>query len=278
MIFFHRKQIENLKKIYLSGKIPHAFLFVGEEGLGKKEVALEFASWILKTKKLTSHPDFILLEPQKDEIKIDQIRELKERLSLKAVTAPLKVAILDKAEKMTISAQNCFLKTLEEAKSSILILIAKNEKLLLPTIASRCEKIKFFLPKKEDLENYLKEKGIEKEKLQKILEFSQGKPKKAMELLENKQKLEKIETLSKILDKISQLSLFERFQLVKWMLENFTFFEALELLIQKKRKELIKEEKFENLKILKELQKIYYYSFNYKLDKKLTLENIFLKL
>jgi len=121
MIIGHQKQWEFLKFLVKIKKIPHALLFVGPEKIGKKTLALEFASLILK-QSLRGHPDFVFLEPINGEIKISQIRELILRLSLKKSSAPFKIVIIDNAHLMNFQAQNCFLKTLEEPKGeSVLI-------------------------------------------------------------------------------------------------------------------------------------------------------------
>ena len=78
-------------------------------------------------------------------ISIEQIRELQNFLSYKSYYGGFKAIIIDNAERMTFEAQNCFLKTLEEPKGkTIIFLILSKPDLLLPTIISRCQEIKFF--------------------------------------------------------------------------------------------------------------------------------------
>ena len=169
MVIGHQKQWQYLKRMVDSGKIPQALLFSGQEKLGKKKVALEFISLLFKESPI-GHPDFLLIEPKERQIKIDQIRDLSWRLSLKPIKSFLKAAIIDQAHLMTIEAQNCFLKTLEEPRGeTILILITEYPNFLLPTILSRCEILKFYPVKNEELRKFLIEKGIEKEKIEKIL-------------------------------------------------------------------------------------------------------------
>ncbi len=88
-----------------------------------------------------NNPDFHLIEGEKS-IKIAQIKELKEKVSLKPFSAEAVVVLINEAEKMTLPAQNSLLKVLEEPpQSSRIILTAPNGKNLLPTIASRCQTI-----------------------------------------------------------------------------------------------------------------------------------------
>lgn len=79
---------------------------------------------------------------EKNSLGIEEIRELEKTLTLRPVSFPIKVFLIKEAEKMTVPAQNAFLKTLEEhPEYSIIILCTVNFQLLLPTIISRCQKI-----------------------------------------------------------------------------------------------------------------------------------------
>ena len=166
LIIGHQKQWQYLKKLAETDKLPHALLFYGQEKLGKKTFALEFVKWLLKDDiEKRQHPDFIFIEPEEKEIKISQIRELIWRLSLKPSLAPLKAAIINQAHCMNQEAQSCFLKTLEEPKGkTVLILVSEYPEALFPTILSRLQKIRFYPPKLAEMDDYLKEKGLEKKR------------------------------------------------------------------------------------------------------------------
>lgn len=85
------------------------------------------------------HPDLLVLKPIKDNLTINQIRELKNKLALKPYSAPVKLAVILAADKLTLPAQNALLKTLEEPPAhSLIILVTDQPDLLLPTILSRC--------------------------------------------------------------------------------------------------------------------------------------------
>jgi DNA polymerase-3 subunit delta' len=275
MILGHEKQIKLLKEILNSGKIPHAFLFCGKERLGKRKIAFEFASWILNP-QLQNHPDFFYVEPIKNQISIEQIRDLIWKISLKPFNSKYKVAIVDSANRMTLEAQNCFLKTLEEPRgNSVIILISESENLLLPTIVSRCQRIKFFPVEKEKIERFLKEKGVEETKIKRILRFAQGRPGMAIELLENEKKLEEFEKIEKDLIKIKNGEISFKFQKVKEFLENLDIFEILEVLAIHFKEKILEEKSKE---ILEEIQKIYFLTKTSNVDKRLALEILFLKL
>lgn len=138
----HQKQWKFLKKSAELGRLPHALLFYGQKGLGKKALAIELSKFLLGK---ISPPDFILIEPQEKEIQIAQIRSLIQGLSLKPYIADFKIAVLNKAHLMTPESQNCFLKFLEEpTDKTYLILITEYPAMLLPTILSRVQKLRFF--------------------------------------------------------------------------------------------------------------------------------------
>ena len=275
MILGHEKQINILKEILDSGKIPHAFLFYGREKLGKRKVAFEFASWILNSSPI-NHPDFFYVEPVKNQISIEQIRELIWKISLKPFKSKNKVAIIDSANRMSLDAQNCFLKTLEEPRgNSVIILISEMENLLLPTIVSRCQKMKFFPVENSKIEEFLRKKGVDEKKIQRILKFTQGRPGVAIELLENEKKLEEFEKFEKDLVKIENREIAFKFQKVKELFQELDLFEILEVMSLHFKEKIFDEKARE---ILKEIQKIYFLTKTSNLDKRLALEILFLKI
>lgn len=138
----------------------HSYLFYGTEGIGKKIFAIEFAKMILCNNESencpcdicksciefnsSNNPDFFIIEPDGNSIKIDQIRQMQKSMLEKPVGESKKVYIINDSDTMTKEAQNCMLKTLEEPQDYIvIILIASNENNILPTVKSRCTKIYF---------------------------------------------------------------------------------------------------------------------------------------
>ncbi len=163
-IIGHAEIIRQLKKNSVARKIPHAIIFSGVEGIGKRTVAEVFAASLLcenlnggepcgtcpdcKLMKGKSHPDFYVVEPEETKtarnIKIGQIRELQSQVSLKPVQAERRVVIIDGAEFLRTAAANSLLKTLEEPPgATIFILITANRAGLLMTMRSRCVTINF---------------------------------------------------------------------------------------------------------------------------------------
>lgn len=144
MLIGHKKQREFLKNKFETGQLSHAYLFTGAREIGKKIFAVEFAE-IIGCK----FPDLLIVEPSEGkEIPIVKIKEVQNFLAYKSYNGGFKMVVVDDAEKMNQEAQSCFLKTLEEPKGkTLLILISSKPDMLLPTIISRCQTIKFFKPK-----------------------------------------------------------------------------------------------------------------------------------
>jgi len=228
MIIGHKKQWQFLEKIAKSEKVPHALLFSGQEKLGKKTIAVEFVK-LFFGKDIFSHPDFTLVEPINNEIQISQIRDLNWKLSLKPFSAPLKAAIIDKAHLMNQEAQNCFLKTLEEPKGkALLILVTEYPETLFSTILSRCENFKFYPVPKIEIEEFLKNRGIAKEKLEEIVRISQGRPGVSVDFISNEGKMDNQKQIIKDLNKIIDSDLVYRFQYAKDLSESDNIKETLE--------------------------------------------------
>lgn len=157
-IIGNEKNKELLKNIIDTNNIAHSYMFVGKDSIGKFLFAKEFSKGILciNDKKpcnncksciefeTHNNPDFSILEPEGNSIKIDQIRELTKKVYEKPVVSHRKVYIINDSNCMTKEAQNSLLKTLEEPPEYVtIILIASNENLFLPTIKSRCTKVTF---------------------------------------------------------------------------------------------------------------------------------------
>jgi DNA polymerase-3 subunit delta' len=165
-IIGHDRPVTILKRALANHSLAHAYLFSGEQGIGKRMTALSLAAALncaapgpdggcgscasCRKVAAASHPDVHLLLPDGDEIKIDQVRQLQADLSLKAFEGKRKVLIVDGAESMNEPSSNAFLKTLEEPPGdSLIILISSLPHGLLATIRSRCQEVKFQpLPRK----------------------------------------------------------------------------------------------------------------------------------
>lgn len=177
-IIGHRLQIENLLKMQEKKQIPHALLFSGPKGIGKKTLARAFSAELLggnsdKLVEIGNHPDFHLLkkEPEKKEVLVDQVRELSSRLKLKPYQSDLTLALIDDAHELNLTAANALLMTLEEPPShSHLILVSDTPHKLPETIISRCQIVSFAPLSTQELEELIKKLfQIEDEKLLNLL-------------------------------------------------------------------------------------------------------------
>ena len=163
---------ELLQSIKLN-KISHSYLFIGTSGIGKKQIAKEFSKMILCLNKekycnkcksciefdTNNNPDFQIIEPDGSSVKIEQIRQMQKKIIEAPIISERKVYIVDDADKMTVEAQNCLLKTLEEPpKFANIILIGSVESDFLSTIKSRCTILKFQDIEESEIRKYLQEK------------------------------------------------------------------------------------------------------------------------
>lgn len=155
----HRKILELLTRVVHTKRLAHAYVFSGLEGIGKRLTALALAKNLLCSSgggkscgtcsaciqvDRGSHPDLMIIEPEKGVITIDCIRNLKRELSRKSFSGGYKVCLIDDAEKMNLQSENALLKTLEEpTPDTVIILITGKPYRLLPTVLSRCQHLKF---------------------------------------------------------------------------------------------------------------------------------------
>lgn len=214
-IIGHQKQINFLLRLHKFKRVPHLFLFIGPEKVGKKTIAIEFSKLLLP-KLSFSHPDFIFLTPEKDTISIEAVREAIFKISLKPMVGESKILVVDNAHCMTKEAQNSFLKTLEEPKGKTFIfLITHFPTQILPTIHSRAQKIKFNLVPKSEIEQYLLKKKIPPKEREFILKIAQGRPGVMLELLSNKNLLKDYEKLEKIIKELPQIPIYKRLEILE---------------------------------------------------------------
>lgn len=153
--------------------VSHGYLFAGPEGVGKKQTALALAQYLncsqpdmaaaescghcpscIKIQQL-EHPDVLMVEPTGTSIKIEQIRLINAKASLRSYEGKYKIILINDAHLMTTEAANSLLKTLEEPVSdTVFVLVTAQPQQLPVTIISRCQQISFkplSLPILEDI-------------------------------------------------------------------------------------------------------------------------------
>ena len=210
-----------------SGRINHAYLFTGKKGVGKKKLAFQFArSLFCKENKADScdecsdckkidhfnHPDVQLIERGENEkkIKIAQIRALQKNISFKPYEGERKVYIIDDADKMTLQAANCLLKTLEEPPAyAVLILLASEVNRLLSTVISRCQRIRLYNISREKIMEELLLRNVEEERAELISGLAGGSFDRACSLVEDEDFIEDRNVVMNILEEIPEMNTVE---------------------------------------------------------------------
>ena len=171
-LLINKEVNENLESILNRKAFSNGYIFYGPEGIGKKQTSIKFIKEIFNKyssnsnieKKIidNNHPDFLIIEPtyflkgnlinrseaepsknNKGTIRIEQIRNLKTFLGQKSIESGQKIVLIDDAHLLNEAASNCLLKTLEEPANGIFILLTSRLNLLLDTIISRCQLIRF---------------------------------------------------------------------------------------------------------------------------------------
>ncbi len=196
-------------------KVVNSYLFLGSEGIGKKAVALQFAKALncvdedsekgdacdhcASCKKIDRalHPDVLLIEPEGQNIKVDQVRQLQKGLAYRPYEGKRRVCILTAVDRMAPNMSNILLKTLEEPPlHTVIVLLANNSRFILPTILSRCQLIRFNPLPTPLVAKWLTEiKGIREEEAHLLASLSEGSPGKALEIQEEMRQIPREELL-----------------------------------------------------------------------------------
>ncbi|HHO47062.1 MAG TPA: DNA polymerase III subunit delta' [Desulfobacteraceae bacterium] len=154
------KAVQLLGRALAGGRLAHAYLFIGPDGVGKATAARSMAAALFCREGppaapcrqcggcrkffANNHPDFHHILPQGAVIKIDQVRGLKKLLSFPPLESGLRVILLEDVHTMRREAANSLLKLLEEPPpGNLLLLTADESEPLLPTILSRCQTVPF---------------------------------------------------------------------------------------------------------------------------------------
>ena len=289
--FFLNEEINKyLNRIIKNKSFTNGYIFYGAEGVGKKQTALKFIKEISKESSLSgnieeritnnNYPDFLIIEPTStleakrsksshlekttksgsEIIKIAQIRNIKTFLGQKSINSEKKIVLILDAHLLNEAASNCLLKTLEEPNNGIFILLTSKLNLLLDTIISRCQLVRFRSFSSKQINSLLKDcldpsqfNIDSKFKLEDLINFSNGSPGK---LLKN------IEILNALPDEItdklnspikSSLKILEVSKLITEQLEihqQICLVNLIQIIWWKKTKNISLVKKLENLKYL----------------------------
>lgn len=247
------EQKEYFKRALQSNRLSHSYLFQGIKGVGKMTFALHLAAQIVcecpvngeacgecvacQLSACSSHPDIIKVEKDGKTIKVDTVREkVVKELSIKPYRAKRKVIIVEDADCMGIEAQNAILKSIEEPVGfATIILVSQNNAKLIETILSRCIAIRFNPNTKEEILQYLEEKGLSEDQKRLCAMLSNGSIGQLVKLLEDDVYWELRKDAISYFKRLLQGNLFEILQLAKEIcsedkeapLKNFEFWKLI---------------------------------------------------
>ncbi|KAF0195595.1 MAG: DNA polymerase III subunit delta' [Bacillota bacterium] len=153
----HLPIVSLLRRVARSERVGHAYLFVGQRGVGKYTLAKAFAAHILclsnqgpcgvcescRLLASDSNPDLVEILPQGQSFRISQIRELNRHCLLRPSLGTRRVYILHNVEKLTADAANSFLRTLEEPPPHVTFVLLASTQDVISTILSRCQVLRF---------------------------------------------------------------------------------------------------------------------------------------
>lgn len=202
----HRAAIRILREAVSGGRVASGYLLFGPEGVGKATVARRFARAIFCpdgarsgeacgacpacTRSASgSHPGLVEIEreSQATQLKVSQVHELAEKLSLRPLEGEAKVAVLDDVERANEESFNALLKTLEEPPPrTTLVLVTSNREVVPETVRSRCQGVRFGPLPKGDVREILRgaAEDLDPEAVEALADLAAGSPGRALRLRE----------------------------------------------------------------------------------------------
>lgn len=182
-IIGHKNIINNFKKRVDLDEISHAHIIVGENGIGKSNLANKFARDILGKFEERDYIDIINYRCKKSSFGVDDVRGIVDEINKRPFEGDKKVIIIYDGNKLTVQAQNALLKTIEEPpKGVFIILLCESLELILDTIKSRCQIYKLSPLNKEDIRLYIdniNNDSFSQDEVNAAIAYSEGIPGKA---------------------------------------------------------------------------------------------------
>lgn len=190
---------QRLRQLREQGRLGHAWLVAGPQGVGKLQFVQDVARWMFCSQPTShgacgecqdchlfdvgTHPDWLLLQPEKKQITVGQVRELID-FAHNTSQRGAKVLVIAPAEAMNVNAANALLKILEEPPpETLLVLVSHQSGQLLATLRSRCQQLQLTLPERAQALLWLREQGAEE--AERLLDKAKGAPLKALDLAHN---------------------------------------------------------------------------------------------
>jgi DNA polymerase-3 subunit delta' len=178
-----------LQRALADSRLPHAYLFHGPAGVGKKFTAVQFVKALyclessldacdtcLACRKIASdnHPDVMRIAPDNASIRIEQIRAMQRRLNYKPYEEQRTTVVLESCELLSPPAANALLKTLEEPQANTLLLLTGKKEALPLTIVSRCQLVPFLPLSAPHLRTILERQGVDPATAALLASLSEG--------------------------------------------------------------------------------------------------------
>ncbi len=256
-IIGHKKIKGFLQRGVLGNNFAHAYIFCGPAKTGKTLTARTFAQTILcenykkylqassfeadklvvpcglcnscKQFKSKVYADLYVVEREinektgkkKNALSVAQIRDLLEKISKRAFLNSYKIVLIPEAQLLNQEASNCLLKTLEEpTPRTIIILMTPNKELLLPTILSRCQSLKFLPVTNEEIYQYLLGRGANRSLALELASVAEGRPTVAMKFFAEPEKFQSYKQENTEMLQIFNSGIVKKFKFVEKLAEN----------------------------------------------------------
>lgn len=307
-IIGHSEKIKAFERLLKDQELPHALLFAGASGIGKRTFAFELSRQIYCDNKSTAFtggcgkcascqlfdsgnfPDFYLLEgAQRENSKVENIRELLNKLSLTAYSNKPRIVILNDAEFLSVQAANILLKSLEEPRpNTYYFLISANASRLPMTILSRCQLWNFSKLTTEELTRLatgLEAKELKKlsvEKISELAELSDGSIETLLSISQNDAELSAVDSLLKQLVRGETKEILKQIESLVKLKEDEQLAPFLNVLIFKTRLQLKNQKDTEVRRrlsvFLSNLLKSHYLIFDRHFNLKYLMSQIFIGL
>jgi len=223
VVIGHKQILDFFEKATENNTLSHAYCFSGVDRIGKKTVAKQIASNLLKKdfKKLETSLDFIYLTRVIDEktgklkkdLSVLQIRELRSQLQMMSWGDGYKVVVIDESENLSEKASNALLKILEEpGEKTIFFLISRHVEFLLETIRSRCQTFHLAPLSDKELEKGLVALNYNQKQIEEILPYVNGRVGLAIDLLDNEDLFNDLKKTVKDCNSLISMPVYERFE------------------------------------------------------------------
>lgn len=198
----HAGVVERLGRSITAGRVHHAYYFTGPDGVGKASTAVALAQAMscdrapgegcgecptCSRMARNIHPDLVWVEAEGKQIKIQQIRQLEDRLAQGAHEAHALVILVNEVERLNVHAANALLKSLEEPRSGVHFVLVSAASHRVPiTVRSRCQQVRFGPLSKEVLTELMAERvSLEADQAAEAARLADGSLSRALMLVDN---------------------------------------------------------------------------------------------